>query len=159
MKALRTFSSNNPNGISIEDGWLALYAAVCYDLSAEEAILRVCGPDAYGFRDPVKMQRDKQEAVMEAYNSNPGLNNSELARLVGCTREMVRRTLKLNGIQRPSRQRIQRDKQEAVMDVYNRHPDLNNSELARLAGCTREMVRRTLKFNGIQRPIQKRKAE
>ena len=103
MKVLRTFSSNNPYGISIEDGWLALAAAVYGDLSAEEAILRVCGHDAYGFRDPVKVQREKQEAVMEAYNMNPGLNNSQLARLAGCTRAMVRRTLEIKGIRRPAK--------------------------------------------------------
>ena len=154
MKVLRTFSSNNPYGISIEDGWLALAAAVYGDLSAEEAILRVCGHDAYGFRDPVKVQREKQEAVMEAYNMNPGLSNSELARLIGCTRELVRQTLKHNGIRRPSRQEIQREKQEAVMEAYNMNPGLNNSQLARLAGCTRAMVRRTLEIKGIRRPAK-----
>ena len=93
MKILRTFGNSNPAGITINEGYIALLACICSDMSGEEALHRVCGLPLGG----ISRKRPgigKSDLILQATAENPGLNNSEIARRVGCTREMVRYVLK-----------------------------------------------------------------
>ena len=101
MKLLMTIGNYNPAGIVINEGWIALAAAIC-GLSAEDALHKICG-----IRPGGEYRRrggcGKTEKILKLFKENPDLHNSEIAEKVGCTREMVRIVLKRHGVPRRNR--------------------------------------------------------
>lgn len=96
MKVLRSFGNSNPAGIVINDGWIALAAAIC-GLSIDESLYRVCGIP-FGRRHQRYGGCGITDKVLRLYRERPELHNSEIAAVIGCTREMVRIVLKKNGV-------------------------------------------------------------
>ena len=97
MKALRMFGNSNPAGIIINDGWIALAAAIICEMSVDEALHRVCGIP-FGRRNQRYGGCGITEKIIGIYREKPELHNSEIAAVAGCTREMVRIVLKKYGV-------------------------------------------------------------
>ena len=97
MKVFRTFGNSNPAGIIINDGWIALAAAIICEMSVDEALHRVCGIP-FGRRNQRIGGRGISDKILKLYWEKPELHNSEIASIIGCTREMVRIVLKKHGI-------------------------------------------------------------
>ena len=97
MKVLRTFSNSNPAGIIINDGWIALAAAILCGISVDEALHRVCDIP-FGRRNQRNGGCGISEKIIRLYREKPELHNCEIAATIGCTREMVRIVLKKNGV-------------------------------------------------------------
>ena len=93
MKILRTFGNNNPAGITVNPGVYALAAAILTDMTGEESLQEFCGLPLGG-EGRKRPGRGKSALILQAAAEHPDLNNSEISRLVGCTREMVRYVLK-----------------------------------------------------------------
>ena len=102
MKILRTFGNTNPAGIVINDGWIALAAAILCEMSVDEALHRVCGIP-FGKRNQRHGGCGVSEKIIKLYREMPELHNNEIAAIIGCTREMVTIVLKRNGVPRRSR--------------------------------------------------------
>ena len=97
-------SCNNPSGIMINDGYYALLGALM-GLSVDEALHKICGIKVGG--DQRKNNRHKglgkKEKILELYRNFPNMHNSEIARIVDCSREMVRYVLKEHGVPKRNR--------------------------------------------------------
>lgn len=97
MKVLRTFGNSNPAGTILNDGWIALAAAIIYGISVDEALHRVCGIP-FGKRNQRYGGCGMTVKIIRLYRERPDLHNSEIAAMIGCTREMVRIVLKKYGV-------------------------------------------------------------
>ena len=89
MKIITTIGNYNPSGITINEGYIALMAAILTNMTTDEALRKVCG-----FPGAIESRREtnigKSELIRQALEDNPGLSNSEIGRRVRCSREMVR---------------------------------------------------------------------
>ena len=97
MKILRAFGNYNPSGIVINDGWIALAAAIIGDLTVEEALRKVCCVRTGG-NQRWQPGRGKKDLILEIHAAHPELSNSQIALRVGCTRENVRLILRNHGM-------------------------------------------------------------
>lgn len=115
MRALRSFSSSNPSGIVINEGWIALAAAIC-GLSVDESLHRICGIP-FGRRNQRGGGCGISEKILQLYNEKPELHNSEIATIIGCTREMVSKVLRKHGV--PKRNKW--DGHKSLDSRYNKY--------------------------------------
>ena len=93
MKIIRTVGNSNPAGITINPGFYALAATILTNMTADEALHTFCDLPrvAVGRR---QAGNGKSELILQTAAEHPDLNNAEIGRLVGCSREMVRYVLK-----------------------------------------------------------------
>lgn len=90
MKILQAFGNYNPSGIIINEGWLALAACVYGDLTAEEALFRICGSlGRLTGRQSVGQGHKRSDAIMDLYRKCPGISQREIAKQLGCSRSLV----------------------------------------------------------------------
>ncbi len=92
MKILRTFGNYNPAGITVNPGYYALAASILTNMSVEESLQKFCGLPRGG-EERRQEGKGKGDRILQAKAAHPDLNNSEIGRLIGCTREMVRYVL------------------------------------------------------------------
>jgi hypothetical protein len=89
MKIITTIGNYNPSGITINEGYIALLAALLTNMTPDEALRKICDfPSAVESRR--QTNKGKSELILQALEDNPGLSNSEIGRRLGCSREMVR---------------------------------------------------------------------
>ena len=93
MKILRTVGNSNPAGITINPGFYALAATILTNMTAEEALHTFCDLPRAAESHRQK-GNGKSELILQTAAEHPDLNNAEIGRLVGCSREMVRYVLK-----------------------------------------------------------------
>ncbi len=89
MKIITTIGNYNPSGITINEGYIALLAALLTNMTPDEALRKICDfPSAV--ESCRQTNKGKSELILQALEDNPGLSNSEIGRRVRCSREMVR---------------------------------------------------------------------
>lgn len=97
---------NNPSGISVNPGWYALAECILAKSKPSEALSRLCGlqdiskPRTYTPRVYVAPDKKVNAKVLEIYFSNPTLQNTEIAKMVGRSKTFVSRILLGLGIKR-----------------------------------------------------------
>ena len=128
----RTYASNNPAGIVINLGYYALVESIVAGTDTETALFRWCGIRPQKYR-PGKKGHPKTDDIIETYFANPILKNRDIARIVGCTPEMVSKVLIRIGIRRnrwdghiSKDKRYSKEKKEDKMtfgDAMRKDPD------------------------------------
>ena len=107
---------NNPAGITINLGWYALAECIYANTNSGTSLFKWCGlhqnPKGLYKQPLVKKQRKpkkkrpgvkghpKTDRIIELYFANPVLKNKDIAKMVGCTAEMVSKVLIKAGIRR-----------------------------------------------------------
>lgn len=97
----RTYASNNPAGIEINLGVYALCEAILAKKDPTKMLKKWCGieePPKDGRKDD--RPAPKTESVIRLYEKNKKLKNREIAKIVGCTPEMVCKALRSIGVRR-----------------------------------------------------------
>ena len=97
IKIHQSWASENPSGVVINPGWYALAEAILTKRSCCEVLQKWCGvSESRGWKKKdASVTGEKMEKILKLYKRNRGkIQNKEIARRVGCTKEYVGIVLK-----------------------------------------------------------------
>ena len=110
----RTYTSNNPSGVIINPGWYALAEAIMTEHRIYDIMRKWCNvvdslPDALPKAEKTVKRKKrkykrvaptKTQQIIKLYRQNKKMKNIEIAKIVGCTQEMVGIALHRIGVRR-----------------------------------------------------------
>jgi len=102
----RTYTSSNPAGVQINLGVYALVECICTDGNPQAILDKWCGTGEHlNHREKRDKRHDgsKTKKIIRLLRKDNTLRNTEIAKRVGCTREMVTIVLRRLGIGRRNR--------------------------------------------------------
>ena len=100
-----TYTSNNPCGIDINLGYYALMECIIKGTNTNRALQRWCGlandeTKAYKKRRFYPPRPEITQMILEIYQRDTSIKNTEIAKMLKCSKSLVTRALKTIGVKR-----------------------------------------------------------